>query len=106
MSATRRTTDAHEDRGALHPAARQRDVAAAGHCGREMQCSMIWVGHRDKEPPIKRNTLRRAALALGLLAMFVHAPSLARAHGKLSAEEAQKIGVEANDPVLNQTAER
>ena len=27
MSATRRTTDAHEDRGALHPAARQRDVA-------------------------------------------------------------------------------
>ena len=44
---------------------------------------------------MKRATLRRAALALGLLTMFVHAPGMAQAQGKLSEEEAQKIGVEA-----------
>ena len=42
-----------------------------------------------------RNACPRIALALGLLAMFVHAPGLAQEQGKLSAEEAQKIGVEA-----------
>jgi len=44
---------------------------------------------------MQRHTVPRAALALGLLAMFVHAPGLAQAQGKLSTEEAQKIGVEA-----------
>jgi len=44
---------------------------------------------------MQRNTLPRAALALGLLAMFVHAPGLAQAQGQLSAEEAHTIGVEA-----------
>jgi hypothetical protein len=42
---------------------------------------------------MQRNTLPRAALALGLLAMFVHAPGLAQEQSKLSAEEAHKIGV-------------
>ena len=42
---------------------------------------------------MKRNTLARAALVMGLLAMFVE-PSSAQ-QGKLSAEEAEKIGVEA-----------
>jgi hypothetical protein len=42
-----------------------------------------------------RNALPRVALALGLLIMFVHAPRPAQAQGKLSEEEAQKIGVEA-----------
>jgi hypothetical protein len=42
-----------------------------------------------------RNALSRVALALGLLVVVVHAPGLARAQGKLSEEEAQKIGVEA-----------
>jgi hypothetical protein len=31
----------------------------------------------DREKPMKRNILPRAALALGLLAMFVNAPGLA-----------------------------
>ena len=44
---------------------------------------------------MKRNGFPRAALALGLLTMFVHAPGLVQAQSKLSAEEAQKIGVEA-----------
>jgi hypothetical protein len=44
---------------------------------------------------MKQDALPRVALALGLLTMFVHAPGLAEAQGKLSAEEAQKIGVEA-----------
>ncbi|MFH0341904.1 MAG: hypothetical protein ACHBNF_07180 [Chromatiales bacterium] len=44
---------------------------------------------------MKRNTLSRGTLALGMLATFVHAPGLAQAQAKLSAEEAQKIGVEA-----------
>jgi hypothetical protein len=44
---------------------------------------------------MKRNTLPRAPLALGLLAMLVHAPGLAQAQGQLSAEEAHTIGVEA-----------
>jgi hypothetical protein len=42
-----------------------------------------------------RNAPPRVALALGLLIMFVHAPRPAQAQGKLSEEEAQKIGVEA-----------
>ena len=44
---------------------------------------------------MKRHTVPRAALALGLLAIFVHAPGLAQAPGTLSTEEARKIGVEA-----------
>ena len=36
-----------------------------------------------------------AALAVGLLVMFVHPSRLAQAQGTLTAEEAQKIGVEA-----------
>src|SRR5206468_7685201 len=74
-----------EDRAAVHPAARQRDVAAAGHRGREV----------EEEKPMMRNTLPRVALVLGLLTTFVHAPRPAQAQGKLSEEEAQKIGVEA-----------
>jgi hypothetical protein len=42
-----------------------------------------------------RNALPRVALALGLLTMFGQAPDPAQAQGKLSEEEAQKIGVEA-----------
>jgi hypothetical protein len=34
---------------------------------------------------MQRNTLPPAALAMGLLAMFVHAPGLAQEQGKLSA---------------------
>jgi hypothetical protein len=44
---------------------------------------------------MKRRTLPQAVMALGLLAMFVPAPGRAQEPGKLSAEEAQKIGVEA-----------
>ena len=44
---------------------------------------------------MKRTTLPWAALSLGLLAMLAHAPGLAQERGKLSAEEAHKIGVEA-----------
>jgi hypothetical protein len=42
-----------------------------------------------------RNALPRVALALGLLTMFGQAPDPAQAQGKLSEEEAQKMGVEA-----------
>ena len=68
-----------EDRGALDLAARQWDVAAAGHRGGEVSTA----------------TVRRTGLAFGLLALIVHAPGTAQAQGKLSEEEALKIGVEA-----------
>ncbi len=44
---------------------------------------------------MKRNTSTRAALALGLLAMFVHAPGLTQVQGKLTEDEAAQIGTEA-----------
>jgi hypothetical protein len=44
---------------------------------------------------MKRNTLAPAALALALFIMFDRAPSLAQEGGRLSAEQAEKIGVEA-----------
>jgi hypothetical protein len=43
---------------------------------------------------MKREPLQRVALGFGLLAMLAHAPSIAQPN-TLSAEEAQKIGVEA-----------
>jgi hypothetical protein len=44
---------------------------------------------------MNRNTLPHSALTLGLLVLVVRAPALAQQQGKLSPEEAQKIGVEA-----------
>ena len=44
---------------------------------------------------MRRGTVRRTALTLSLLAMLIHVPGMAHAQGKLSEEEAQKIGVEA-----------
>jgi hypothetical protein len=44
---------------------------------------------------MKRNTLPRTALALGLSVVLAHAANSAHAQGTLSAEEAQTIGVEA-----------
>jgi len=43
----------------------------------------------------KRNLLRSVALALGMVAMLANPPGMAQEKGKLSEEEAHKIGVEA-----------